>query len=59
MEKCDVNAIVSPLGIDVEKFKPLKKDNLIIFNRGFQEVYSPVTILEAWKKFQIKFKITK
>ena len=50
----DVNAIVSPLGIDVEKFKTLKKENLIIFNRGFQEVYSPFTILEAVEKISDK-----
>ena len=46
-KKNHVESISSPLGIDVKKFKPLKKENLIIFNRGFKKVYSPLTLVEA------------
>ncbi len=51
-----VESITSPLGIDVKKFKPLKKENLIVFNRGFKEVYSPLTLLEAISKISDKIK---
>ena len=46
-KKNHVESISSPLGIDVKKFKPLKKENLIVFNRGFKKVYSPLTLVEA------------
>ena len=52
----DVKSITSPLGIDVQKFKPLNKENIIVFNRGFKEVYSPFTLLEAIASISDKIK---
>jgi L-malate glycosyltransferase len=51
-----VKSITSPLGIDVQKFKPLDKENIIVFNRGFKEVYSPFTLLEAIASISDKIK---
>ena len=51
-----VESITSPLGIDVKKFRPLEKENLIVFNRGFKEVYSPLTLLEAISEISNKIK---
>ncbi|GIR27634.1 MAG: hypothetical protein CM15mP42_05840 [Methanobacteriota archaeon] len=55
-KKNHVESITSPLGIDVKKFKPLKKENLIVFNRGFKEVYSPLTLVEAISEISDKIK---
>jgi len=55
-KKDNVKSITSPLGIDVKKFKPLEKEKLIIFNRGFKEVYSPSTLIEAISLISDKIK---
>ena len=39
--------IVSPLGIDCNLFKPLNKENSVVFSRGFKEVYDPLTLVKA------------
>ena len=39
--------ITSPIGIDNEVFKPLKKKNHVIFTRGFKEIYDPLTLVKA------------
>ncbi|MBE28197.1 MAG: hypothetical protein CMB06_03685 [Euryarchaeota archaeon] len=53
--------IVSNLiGINTNVFKPLEKQNVVLFSRGFEEVYNPSTVAEAIikiskKKPKIKF----
>lgn len=39
--------IISPLGIDVKAFKSLNKERMVIFSRGFKEVYDPLTLVKA------------
>ena len=39
--------ITSPLGIDINKFKPLNKEKIVLFSRGFKEVYDPLTLVKA------------
>ena len=39
--------ITSPLGIDCNLFKPLNKENSVVFSRGFKDVYDPLTLVKA------------
>ena len=42
------NKIVTNLiGINTEIFKPLEKENLVIFSRGFKDIYNPKVVAEA------------
>ena len=48
------------IGIDTDIFKPLDKQDVVVFSRGFEEVYNPSTVAEAIikiskKKPKIKF----
>jgi len=35
------------IGIDTTLFKPLEKQNTVLFNRGFEEIYNPLVVAEA------------
>ncbi len=35
------------IGIDTELFKPLKKKDMVLFSRGFKEVYNPSVVADA------------
>jgi len=46
--KSNKNKMISNLiGVDGDLFKPRKKENLVLFSRGFNEVYDPLTVAKA------------
>ena len=42
------------IGIDTDIFKPLDKQDVVVFSRGFEEVYNPSTVAEAIIKISKK-----
>lgn len=42
------------IGINTDIFKPLKKENAVLFSRGFKEVYNPNIVAEAILKITQK-----
>lgn len=46
--KLNKNKVISNLiGVDCDLFKPRKKENLVLFSRGFNEIYNPLTVAKA------------
>jgi glycosyltransferase involved in cell wall biosynthesis len=39
--------ITNLIGINTEIFKPLKKENQVIFSRGFKDIYNPKVVADA------------
>ena len=48
------NIFPNLIGIDTDIFKPLDKQNVVLFSRGFEEVYNPSTVAEAIIKISKK-----